>query len=116
MESLIRQTAHLDGPAVQIVMEQEPGASGKALIDRYQREVLKGFTFKGVRSTGSKEVRANPVSSAAEAGNVLLVQGPWIGAFLDEAVSFPGGAHDDMIDAVSGAFTELAHPRVLKWA
>jgi phage terminase large subunit-like protein len=34
--------------------------------------------------------------------------GPWIGAFLDEADVFPNGAHDDQIDAVSGAVKFLS--------
>lgn len=108
VEALILQTAELDGKPVSIFMEQEPGASGVNAIDHYARRVLKGFTFRGVKTTGPKEVRANPVSAAAANGNVKLVRGPWINAFLDEAESFPGGAHDDQVDAVSGAFERLA--------
>jgi predicted phage terminase large subunit-like protein len=107
VEALVKQTAELDGHAVDIYMEQEPGSSGVNTIDGYQRRVLTGYSFRGVRSTGDKEVRANPVSSAAEAGNVLLVRGAWNGAFLDEAESFPGGQHDDQVDAVSGAIGML---------
>lgn len=105
VEALIRQTAELDGKAVPIRMEQEPGSSGKAVIDNYLRRVLPGFDFRGVPSTGSKEVRANPVASQAYAGNVKLVRGPWINAFLEEAEMFPmPGYHDDQVDALSGAF------------
>jgi predicted phage terminase large subunit-like protein len=68
---------------------------------------LPGYAVKGVRSTGSKAERAAPVSSAAEAGNVKLLRGAWIGAFLDEAEAFPNGAHDDMVDAVNGAIGKL---------
>jgi predicted phage terminase large subunit-like protein len=107
VEQLIRQTAELDGQAVDVWMEQEPGASGVGAIDNYARKVLIGFSFRGNKTTGSKEVRANPVSSAAQAGNVKLVRGPWIGSLLDEFESFPGGAHDDQVDAVSGALGML---------
>jgi predicted phage terminase large subunit-like protein len=107
VEALIRQTAELDGRAVTIYIEQEPGSSGVNTIDHYQRHVLPGFAVKGIRSTGSKAERAAPVSSAAEAGNVKLLRGAWIGAFLDEAEAFPNGAHDDMVDAVSGAIGKL---------
>jgi predicted phage terminase large subunit-like protein len=107
VEALVRQTAALDGRDVDIWMEQEPGSSGVKVIDDYARRVLVGWSFRGHRSTGSKEVRANPLSAAAEAGNVLLVRGAWIGDFLDEAESFPGGLHDDQVDAVSGAVTML---------
>ena len=107
VEALIRQTAELDGKKVTIYMEQEPGSSGVNTIDHYRRRILAGFTFYGNKTTGSKEMRANPLSSAAEAGNVKLVRGPWINDFLDEAEIFPNGAHDDQVDAVSGAFEML---------
>lgn len=108
VEELIRETAEADGREVDIWMEQEPGSSGKIVIDHFRRKVLIGFTFRGNRATGSKETRANPVSAMAEAGNVKLVRGDWIGDFLDEAVQFPNGAHDDQVDAVSGAFEVLS--------
>lgn len=109
VENLVRQTADLDGRRVPIYMEQEPGASGANTIDHYRRRVLVGFPFYGERTTGSKVERARPVSSAAEAGNVKLVRGAWIADFLDEIASFPlRGVHDDQVDAVSGAITQLA--------
>jgi predicted phage terminase large subunit-like protein len=111
VEALVKQTAELDGKAVDIWMEQEPGSSGVNTIDHYRRLVLQGYAFRGNRSSGSKEVRANPVSSAAEAGNVMLVRGAWITPFLDEAEAFPGGAHDDQVDALSGAVDKLGKPR-----
>jgi predicted phage terminase large subunit-like protein len=108
VEALVRQTAEMDGKGITVYMEQEPGSSGKNTIDHYARRVLKGFAFYGHRTSGSKEVRANPVSAAAEAGNIYLVRGPWINDFLEEAEQFPGGAHDDQIDAVSGALEILS--------
>ncbi len=114
VEALINQTAELDGKRIAIAMEQEPGSSGVNTIDHYARKVLKGYDFRGLRSTGSKEVRANPVSSAAEAGNIKLVSGRWIPDFLDELEIFPHGAHDDQVDALSGAFEMLnSRPAVL---
>jgi len=107
VESLIRQCAELDGKSTYIYMEQEPGASGVNTIDHYQRSVLPGWIFKGIKSTGSKELRAAPFSSQCEAGNVKLVQGKWINDFLDELESFPGGDHDDQVDAASGAMEQL---------
>ena len=117
VESLIRQTAELDGRSVAIRMEQEPGASGVAIIDHYARRVLTGWDFKGVRATGEKTGRAAPVSSAAEAGNVRLVRGQWVGDFLDEFDVFPQGDHDDQVDAVSGAVAELGRTGVprIRW-
>lgn len=109
VESLIKQTAELDG-RIAIRMEQEPGSSGVNTIDNYRRKVLLGRDFKGIRSTGSKEERSNPVASQAEAGNIKLLRGNWINDFLDEIEAFPQGAHDDQVDSLSGAFAELVLP------
>jgi predicted phage terminase large subunit-like protein len=115
VETLILRTAGEDGAAVPIWMEQEPGSSGVGVIDYYTRHVLGGYTFRGLRSTGLKEVRAGPVSSQAEAGNVKLVRGAWVGAFLDEIGAFPTeGVHDDQVDALSGAHERLAIKRATK--
>jgi predicted phage terminase large subunit-like protein len=107
IENLIKQTATMDGVQTPVFMEQEPGSSGVQAIDHYTRHVLRGFNFRGEKATGSKEVRAAPLSSYAEAGNVKLLKGPWINDFLDELESFPGGEHDDQVDAASGAFGKL---------
>lgn len=114
-EALILQTAHLDreqhGNNISIYMEQEPGDSGKRVIDHFTRTVLRGFAFYGHRSTGAKELRANPVSSQAEAQNVKLVEGAWNREFLDELVAFPTpGVHDDQVDALSGACEVIERP------
>lgn len=117
VEQMVYNTAMEDGREISIFMEQEPGSSGVNTIDYYTRHILVGFAFYGVPSTGSKEIRANPVSSAAEAGNVHLVRGPWINDFLDELVSFPNeGSHDDCVDAVSLAFSKLIEGRERKYA
>lgn len=108
VEALVRQTAQNDGVPTLIRMEQEPGSSGVNTIDHYARRVLVGYAFKGVPSTGPKEVRAQPVSAAAEAGNVKLIRGRWNTAFLDEVTMFPNGDHDDIVDVLSGAFTDLS--------
>jgi len=110
VEALIKQTAQLDPAGTRTFMEQEPGSSGVAQIDYYARQVLQGYSFWGIKSTGPKAERAVPVSSASEAGNVKLKQAPWNGAFLDEFEAFPQGGHDDMVDAVSGAFLQLRKP------
>jgi predicted phage terminase large subunit-like protein len=112
VEALIKQTAELDGVATRIFMEQEPGSSGVSQIDYYARQVLTGFSFWGVKTTGPKQERATPVSSAAEAGNIKLVkpketEKSWINDMLDEFEAFPQGMHDDQVDAVSGAFQQL---------
>ena len=109
VEQLIAQTAAEDGPAVSVRMEQEPGSSGKALVDQYSRYVLPGYDFMGIRSTGDKITRARPFAAAAANGNVRLVRAPWLSDWMDEMSSFPEAAnHDDQVDSVVGAYTFLA--------
>lgn len=108
VEQLIAQTAYEDGKSVAIRMEQEPGSSGKALVDQYARYVLNGYDFMGMRSTGDKITRARPFAAAVANGNVRLVRGPWITELLDEFSSFPEACnHDDQVDSAVGAFTHL---------
>lgn len=106
-EEIVKQTAQLDGYSTMIRMEEEGGASGKSLIDHYARNVLGGFNFLGMKPAQDKITRAGPFSSAAESGNFKLVNGPWVGDFLDECEAFPDGEHDDQVDAVSGAMLAL---------
>ena len=109
VEQLIAQTAYEDGHAVSIRMEQEPGSSGKALIDQYARYVVPGYDLIGLRSTGDKITRARPFSAAVANGNVRVVRGPWLTDWLDEFSSFPEACtHDDQVDSAVGAFTYLA--------
>jgi len=107
VEQLILHTAAMDGDEVDIWMEEEGGSSGKNTTDHYTR-VLQKYSFHAQRATGSKEVRSNPVSSQAEAGNIkLLKDREWMNAFLDEIEIFPHGQHDDQVDAMSGAYHAL---------
>ena len=115
VEDFVRRTAEDDGREVGIYIENEPGAAGLALIDQYQRKVLKGYNCRGIRPTGSKVERAKPVSSACEAGNLVLVRGPWNGDYVEEHVMFPQDeVHDDQVDATSGAHYVLTRRREWK--
>jgi predicted phage terminase large subunit-like protein len=105
VEETIRMTAEQDGYSVAIRMEQEPGSSGAITIDHYARNVLAGYDFAGVVSTGSKVERARTASAAAQAGRILVSNRCRnILPFFDEADVFPYGLKDDTIDGLSGAF------------
>jgi predicted phage terminase large subunit-like protein len=109
VEQLIAQTAYEDGHTVSIRMEQEPGSSGKALVDQYARYVVPGYDFMGIRSTGDKLTRARPFSAAVANGNVRVIRNAWLTDWLDEFSSFPeAGDHDDQVDSAVSAFTYLA--------
>lgn len=112
VEQLVRHTASRDGRDVRIGIEQEPGSSGKAVVDRYVREVLDGYPVKGYQPTGDKVTRATPVATKAEARLIKLVRGAWIDDFLDELSAFPHGGHDDQVDTLSGAYGMLTQQGV----
>ena len=108
VERLVEQTALLDGRNCPVYIEQEPGSAGKSLVSYYQRR-LQGFVVRGVPSAKSKAERVAPLASQAEAGNVMLINGPWVQPFLDEWEMFgTEGVHDDQVDAASGAYAQLA--------
>ena len=115
VEDIIKETARYDGYSVAIRMEQEPGSSGAITIDHYARNVLQGYDFAGVASTGSKVERARTASAASQAGRVLISNRCRnILPFFDELDVFPYGLKDDTIDGFSGAFNHFRSPGILR--
>jgi predicted phage terminase large subunit-like protein len=109
IEQLVSQTAEIDGHGVTVVIEQEPGSSGLAIVDHYRRSVLPSYAVYGNRPTGDKITRARPVSARVEAGDFTIVRGVWNTEFLDMVCRFPSeGVHDDPVDGLSGGFEILA--------
>ena len=104
-ETRIHNVAGQDGRPIRIGIEQDPGQAGKAEAQMYVRK-LAGYDVMVNAVHESKGVRARPLSAQAEAGNVILVKGPWNEAFLREAQNFDGSDKcvSDQVDAASGAF------------
>jgi predicted phage terminase large subunit-like protein len=96
---------------VPIRMELEGGSGGKITIDHYTRHVLAGFDFRGDKPVGKKTERAGPLASQMQSGNLFLVRGAWNASYMEELLLFPVGAHDDQVDATSGAFNFLTPGR-----
>ena len=112
-ETIIRQTADTDKERfgnVTVWLEQEPGSGGKDSA-RITIRRLAGHTVRAERSTGDKEVRAQPFAAQCEALNVKLVKGAWNASLIDELCMFPNGRHDDQVDAASLAFNKLTLTR-----
>jgi predicted phage terminase large subunit-like protein len=83
----------------------EDKANGPAIISQLRRDVA---GIVPVTPKDSKEARAHAVSAFIEAGNVELPQdAPWVGEFMEECSSFPNGAHDDQVDAMTQALHKL---------
>lgn len=114
VEKILKQTAELDGHDVMIRLEQEPGASGKTVVENYIR-LLVGFDVKAVSATGPKAARWIPLAAQAEAGNVILLSRPWNSVWVDEMCGVPGTKHDDQADSAAGAFNELAKTPVSEY-
>lgn len=108
-DRLIRETAEEDGVECKVRLPQDPGAGGKSAADILVAS-LAGFHVEAKPVSGDKEVRAAPFASQVNAGNVDMVRGDWNGAVKSEFEGFPKAATDDVVDAGSDAFRELAEP------
>lgn len=86
----------------------EDKANGPAIISALKRKVT---GIIPITPKESKEARANAVTTLWEARNVYLPppdRYPWVAQdFIPELLAFPSGAHDDTIDAMSQALTDL---------
>jgi predicted phage terminase large subunit-like protein len=109
-DKIVRSTAEHDKENFGIVSywsEQEPGSGGKDQARAFVK-LLAGFKVNTEVSSGSKEVRADPFASQAQAGNVKIKRADWTSAYLSELCDFPSGRYDDQVDCSSGAFAKLA--------
>jgi predicted phage terminase large subunit-like protein len=105
----ISKVAHDDAAnwgQVDIRVEQEPGASGKFVIEAY-RNALTGFKFEGDRPTGEKTARWGPFAAAARGGDVYYLRAPWNEEFLCEVSDAPFGDYKDQVDAAAGAYSTI---------
>ena len=89
-------------------VEVQGGSAGVEVAD-WERKRFRdaGLRLEVDKPTGSKEERAIPFASMVESGKVWALQGPWLGAYLNELASFPHGRTKDQADASSGAFSKL---------
>lgn len=121
VEALIRNTAVADGPECTVLLEQEPGSQGQALVSHYERNVLPEFRVVGVPAGNkSKLLKAQPLIAAVESGNMFMVdnrsdvearegEAEWIKSFRDEFDNFPPsqGGHDDQVDTAAICYNYL---------
>lgn len=113
VEKLIKECAQFDGHAVPIRCQQDPGSAGVSESEHFIK-MLDGYDVKTAPFFKDKVTRAKPVSSQVEFGFVRLVCSTWNEDLLSELESFPDGAHDDIVDTLSGAYNELcANPSIL---
>lgn len=106
LSTKMKLQADADGRATSVRIEEEGGHSGKAIIRVYQH-ALTGYNTEGIRSTGSKLERAKPLSGAVYNRMLSVVRGPRTKRLLEYLHAYPYLAHDDVIDACSGAYNFL---------
>lgn len=86
----------------------EDKANGPAIISELKDKVAGVIP---VTPKESKEARAYAVSTLWEAGNVYIPdhsEAPWVRRdFEPELLSFPAGKHDDQVDAMTQALSDL---------
>ncbi|MEI6439054.1 MAG: phage terminase large subunit [Alphaproteobacteria bacterium] len=113
VDRTIVNTATQDGRSTRVCLPQDPGAAGKNYAATLVR-MLAGYDVKATPPTGSKETRATPAASQAEAGNIRILmtgdpaQDAWVEPFLAELSVFKTGTHDDQVDAFADALNDLA--------
>jgi predicted phage terminase large subunit-like protein len=106
VEKLMLNTAAEDGKQVKIGFGQDPGQAGKSQAQHLVR-ALSSFTVTPATESGDKLTRFGPFSSQCRAGNVKILRGPWNEDLFRALEGFPEVAHDDEVDACSGALEML---------
>jgi predicted phage terminase large subunit-like protein len=106
VERLLRDTAEQDGKRVRIGFGQDPGRAGKSQALHLVR-ALGGLTVTPASESGDKLTRFGPFSSQCRAGNVKIRRGAWNEELFRVLEGFPELAHDDEVDACSGALEML---------
>jgi predicted phage terminase large subunit-like protein len=94
--AMVNHAARFNPEAILI----EDKASGQSLLQDLRRETE--LPVLACMPDADKLTRLMRVTPLMEAGKVALpTYAPWLAAFEAELFSFPDGAHDDQVDAVS---------------
>lgn len=105
-DALIKATASADGYGIEQSLPQDPGQAGKGQVAAFAA-LLAGHVMHTSPETGDKVVRARPLASQVNSGNVLMLRAAWNDAFVEEMRLFPNGLHDDQVDAAGRAFARM---------
>jgi predicted phage terminase large subunit-like protein len=108
-DAFIKATAQQDGKGILQSLPQDPGQAGKTQVAGFAA-LLIGHECHFSTESGEKTVRARPLASQVNAGNAVMVRGPWNRDFTDELRTFPNGLYSDQVDAAARAFAALLQP------
>lgn len=104
-KALVNATAR-DGYECKQSIPQDPGQAGVTQV-KYLLRQLAGYSVKSSPETGNKVVRAEPVASQVNVGNVMMLKAEWNDGLINEMRMFPNGTFDDQVDGLSRAFSLL---------
>lgn len=114
VEDLIRKTAEADGTTIPVLLEQEPGSSGKAFAQHLASNVLRGFRVEILPPGGeNKWIRAQPYVAAVSHGRIIWLRAKWNEVAKKELTDFPNGRFDDTVDSGSQAFNHLHQTKII---
>jgi len=94
-------------PKAQAILIEDK-ANGTAVVETLRKEIP---GIISVEPKGGKVARAYAIQPEQEAGNIHLPDptiAPWVGDFIEECSSFPLGANDDQVDAMTQAVNYLS--------
>lgn len=109
-DRMIRLNAHYRGRGLRAFYIEDK-ASGQSLIQELKRQ--SGLSVIPYKVNNDKVARVNAITPLIEGGRVYLPKkAPWLDDFVNEAIQFPNGTHDDQVDALSIALDSLSRMSV----
>lgn len=96
-----------DGSSVPQGIEQA-GYMSRAITDLNLDPRMRNYQIWGYPVDKDKLTRALPFAAKAGAGLLHVLNRHWSQAYIEELCSFPHGAHDDQVDAGSGAYDMMS--------
>ena len=109
LNNILKSTAYLDTPNTPILIETgTSGGASKFYFQELKKNYLQGYNVKQSEPIGSKEDRAAPLRDAILDGKIIInVDDETRSRVIEQLKSFPLGAHDDIVDAISYAYNHL---------
>lgn len=98
------------GTSFRVRFEHDPAGAGERDAWRIVT-MLNGYDVMSVPVKQDKITRAKGLASQARVGNVKLLRGAWNEDWLQHMHNIPDGTHDDIMDASSCAFNDIASPK-----
>lgn len=110
---LAAETAVMDGSAVSVHFPTDPGGGNRNADDLARR--LAGFVHSTFRPSTQKELTWLPFAAHVRAGLAHCLVANWNAPLRDEMQAAPRGLHDDILDAVTAAFSHLSGSGKPQW-